>query len=250
MPIKKIAEIINSNSDVPILILCEHASASLPDETEDNLGLSLELMSSHNACDLGARELAITCTKNLKCTAILGIYSRLWIDLNRKEDSENLIIKEVEDSPIKANKNLTSKDKEHRLNNYYRPFHTICRKNIERINAVSKKNPLVVTIHSFTRKIKGETIPRPWDIGLLYNKDKNTHDIFNYYLSSKYESNLIGHNQPYNLKDFSIPIESLANEKNCPHIAIEICDDKLESSEDIIKWSKLITGAIKSRLEN
>ena len=66
----------------PVLIICEHASRTLPESFGD-LGLSHEALSSHIAWDPGALAVARGMSASLDATLVYQRFSRLIYDCNR-----------------------------------------------------------------------------------------------------------------------------------------------------------------------
>ena len=70
----------------PVLLICEHASRTLPEHFGD-LGLSEEALSSHIAWDPGALAVARAISAALDATLIYQRFSRLIYDCNRPPSS-------------------------------------------------------------------------------------------------------------------------------------------------------------------
>jgi len=243
---KKVTEIINPQSITPIIFSCEHAGFALPFEAEPLLGIGEKLMHSHNSYDAGAKEVTIACANKLNATAVMGIYSRLWIDLNRQEDSASLIRANIYDTIIKSNYQISAEDKNYRIENYHRPFYKDCLDNIERVQKAAGAKPIIISIHAFTRQMEDATEPRSWDIGLLYNKDETVFKTFKSHIEKHYPQIRLGNNQPYSLKGNSAGgMVYYAEKLGLPHILLEICDDKIKTSQEVDMWSDMIVSSIK-----
>ena len=76
-------ELVNADSAVPVLLLCEHAGNAVP-EALDGLGVSDEVLNSHRGWDIGAEHMARQLADILGAPLILQRYSRLVIDANRR----------------------------------------------------------------------------------------------------------------------------------------------------------------------
>lgn len=80
----------NADGDSGILLVCEHASATLPARYGD-LGLATETLSSHIAWDPGALAVARFLSQKLDATLVFQRFSRLIYDCNRPPESLSLI---------------------------------------------------------------------------------------------------------------------------------------------------------------
>lgn len=157
--------VINPESNNPLILTCEHASAEIPADY-NNLGLPDSALQTHIARDLGCRELTIALARELNCTAFLGNWSRLLIDLNRREDETELIVSVSDGTNIPGNQNLTVTEKEFRLHNYYRPYHQAIEDKLARLQKLNLK-PRLFSIHAFTPQLQGGNF-RPWNAGILF----------------------------------------------------------------------------------
>src|SRR5206468_12930901 len=67
----------------PLLLVCEHASNAVPEEYA-SLGLPQAELDRHIGYDIGAAALTRALAERLDATALLGVVSRLVIDINRE----------------------------------------------------------------------------------------------------------------------------------------------------------------------
>ena len=61
--------VLNENKESDFLIICDHASNKIPTKFND-LGLSKEILDSHIAFDIGAKEVAVYLSKILECPLV------------------------------------------------------------------------------------------------------------------------------------------------------------------------------------
>ena len=99
-------EICNSEAPPRILFLCDHASNRIPLEL-NTLGLSEDDLSSHIASDIGAGALTRALAKAFEAPALLGIWSRLLVDLNRGADDPTAAMKLSDGRIVPGNARLT-----------------------------------------------------------------------------------------------------------------------------------------------
>ena len=144
--------VLNENKESDFLIICDHASNKIPTKFK-KLGLSKEILDSHIAFDIGAKEVAVYLSNILECPLVMTDFSRLLIDPNRGIDDPTLIMRISDNKIIKGNRNIynfkKSKEKDERVKKYYDVYHN---KISEFINLREKdeKYPSIISIHSFT----------------------------------------------------------------------------------------------------
>lgn len=148
--------------DLDLLIIADHASAHVPPDID--LGIDPALLSNHIAVDIGVAEVSRNLAAVLGCTAILGGVSRLVIDLNREEDAPGLLPVMSDGHAIPGNR---AADLAERMMRFHHPYHA-------RVAALlgGMTSPFILSVHSFTPRLASDPDQqRPWDIGVLYNRD-------------------------------------------------------------------------------
>lgn len=241
----KVFDIINKDSDCELILTCEHASADIPQEYK-NLGLSEAELNCHIARDLGAKEVTQLIANKLNCFAILGKYSRLLIDLNRKENEQELIVSVSDGTNIPANQNISVREKEYRLNTYYRPYYKAIEEKIKHLNNIGKK-AIIFSIHSYTPQLKGGKY-RPWHAGILFNSQTKLADFL--FEKTKSQNKIIGQNVPYDLRQYKTgTVITCGEEKNLDYALIEIRDDEFTNLENGAKyWANALSDKLISYL--
>ena len=119
-----------------IIFICDHASNYIPKQY-DYLGLKEKHTLSHIAYDIGAREICTRLAKYLNQSCFLSNFSRLVIDPNRSEYSNELILSTSANVKIPGNFNIDLEEKKKRLNNFHQKYHLKLQKFIEK---KTKKN--------------------------------------------------------------------------------------------------------------
>ena len=173
-----------------IVLICEHASALVPERLGD-LGLSAELRQSHIAWDPGALSVAMMLSEMLDATLIYQRFSRLVYDCNRPPEASDSIPEISEIFEVPGNRGLTAAEKDVRTQALYIPFHAA----IDRLLAERRaegRDPVIVTIHSFTPVYKGVT--RTVEIGILHDSDSRLADGMLAGVSGGYD---VRRNEPY-----------------------------------------------------
>lgn len=237
----------NGEAASPLLLLAEHAGREIP-SSYNLLGLNpADFQSARNLLgDVGTGNIARLVAEKTNAPSIAGLYSRLLIDLNRLEDSPELIVSKAHGFTIPDNVNITALEKEKRLNLYHRPFHERVEQEIER-RLKSGRRPTLFSIHSFTPSIglaqaEDQTRPAP-DIGLLYVEESPLLHALRKTLAqhSQLQS---ADNFPYDLH--RVPPGSIHRHgiaRGLPSLAIEISIDKIQTPTDELFWATLLTEA-------
>ena len=104
-------EIVNGQSDAPVLLLCEHAGNEVP-AALGNLGVSDEILASHRGYDIGAEYVARLLADLLHAPLILQRYSRLVIDANRPPSSPQAVLEISDGATIPGNQSLAGPEKQ------------------------------------------------------------------------------------------------------------------------------------------
>lgn len=201
-----------------LLFLCDHASNRLP---EGGLGLDPTLLATHIAYDIGAASLTRALAQAYGAPAFLGGWSRLLIDLNRGADDPTLVMKLSDGSIIPGNAGADAAEVARRIAAYHAPYHAAITAELDQIG----NEAVVISIHSFTPAWKGR--PRPWQVGVLYDRDTR--------LSSPLMARLaeagftVGDNEPYTGALEGDTLYQHGTLRGLPHVLIEIRQDLIAS---------------------
>ncbi|MEO0693112.1 MAG: N-formylglutamate amidohydrolase, partial [Pseudomonadota bacterium] len=80
------AEVLNPQASGDLVLVCEHASATIPAEL-GTLGLPERALAGHWAWDIGALDVARAMAVRLNAPLVVSRVSRLVYDCNRPPDS-------------------------------------------------------------------------------------------------------------------------------------------------------------------
>jgi len=105
-----------------LIFICDHASNFIPSNYK-NLGLKEKHLKSHIAFDLGAKRFCEVLSDKLEQTSFYANFSRLLIDPNRPESSNDLILSESAGIQIPGNHNIEKSEKKKRLKIFYKKNH-------------------------------------------------------------------------------------------------------------------------------
>jgi len=238
----KVYEVLNKESLNPLILTCEHASAVIP-QAYHNLGLTEDLLDTHIARDKGGKELTVKLAKKLNCTAFLAGYSRLFIDYNRRENEDSLILDESDKVIIPRNQNLTDKERKYRIENYHRPYYNAIFDKIKSLRQHSI-TPKIFSIHGFTPQLRGGTY-RPWHAGILYVKENPLAlELLNGL--KRYSELKTDANVPYDLRQYNTGASAICGEDiGLENAVIEIRDTEFDDiSRGADKWANILADIL------
>ncbi len=144
-----------------IIISCEHAVNTIPENYQSLFRHQLTILDSHRAIDHGAIEIAKHFSQVLNCPLFEATVSRLLIDCNRTLTHRNCF--------SEFTRELSNDAKQIIIEHYYRPY----RQAVETVIQDNIKKGLQVihlSIHSFTPVMNN--IKRNTEIGLLYDPSR------------------------------------------------------------------------------
>jgi predicted N-formylglutamate amidohydrolase len=233
--------VLNPLSDLPVLLVCDHASCRFPRSLGD-MGLDPFARRCHLAIDIGAGSLTEKLAESLGVTAVVQNYSRLIIDCNRELMDPGAFLEYGDGIIVPGNRNLHQEDKDFRASALYWPYHCAIDEQIQRLQKLGPP-PAFISIHSFTPVLNGES--RAWQIGVLWDKDERLREIFlEGFRAAGYYT---GDNEPYSGKapqDFTI--DHHAEEIGLPHIGIEIRQDLVGGEEGVAEIAAVMHRIIAS----
>jgi len=241
------ARVLNADAPAPILLLCDHASNSIP-EGFANLGLGPSQLETHVAYDPGAAALTVAMAEMLGAAGVLCTYSRLLIDVNRPPDAPDSIIVENDGIHAPGNVGLSEDDRQARVAGVYEPYHRA----IDQLLATrlaTQKTQLVVNVHSFNPSMRG--VKRPWDIGVIFNHDRRlARGLVGQLVEGEPPPCMtVGLNEPYSPDDRVYhTIERHGESRGLPCVMIEIANDQLTTEAGCHPWKDRLSAALSAVL--
>lgn len=235
-------ELINADSDHPLLLVCEHAGQAIP-AALNGLGLGDGDLDSHVGWDIGAGAVTRRMAATLGAPAVIQPYSRLVIDCNRPPDAPDAMPDANHGVRVPGNHALDPAAKAARVVEIFEPFHSAVSKGIQQ-----HPRRIALSIHSFTPSLNG--ITRPWHIGLLFRKDTRTSAHLGRLITDARPDLTVGLNQPYQIDDASdwfVPHHGEAT--GTPHSLIEIRNDLICDGAGQQSWADLLVAAINRYLK-
>ncbi|WP_102225620.1 N-formylglutamate amidohydrolase [Acidimangrovimonas sediminis] len=238
-------EIVNPEGQSPVVLVCEHAGARVPSALR-SLGLPAEVFGRHIAVDLGAEGLARRLAARLDAVLVLQRYSRLVVDCNRPLEARDCIPEVSDAVVIPGNAGLGEAERRRRYDALHLAFHEAVTRVMDRR---CDRPTLFVAIHSFTRRLAGDTTDRPWQIGLLFNRDPRLAERLMTALHILRPGLSAAFNQPYAVcdgGDYTIPVHGEG--RGVPHVLIEVRNDEIATKEGQDAWAGLLAAALNDAL--
>ncbi len=228
----RIADVVEGSA--PLLLLADHAGVAVPDDVA--LGVSEADMGRHIASDLGTDALTRALARRLGAGAVLARISRLVVDLNRARDNRAVIPLESDGTAIPGNR-LDAAGREERLARWHDGYHRLV------AGRIAENRPeLIVSVHSFTPRLAGGA-PRPWDLGVLYNRDERSGRAM---LDALADTGLVvGDQQPYPGTVFNATLDRHGEAAGIPSVLVEVRQDHLATPAGVESMADTLAAAIR-----
>ena len=220
----------------PFLLIADHASNHVPDDID--LRIVPALLNTHIALDIGVAELGALLCERLTCPGIFAEVSRLVIDFNREEDAPGLI-------PISSDGHIILGNHGNhiaRVARFYRPYH-------DKIAAqIAAQHPrLIISLHSFTPRLKTSDAARPWEVGVLYNTDDRAARIAIPALAA--EGVCVGDNLPYSGRVLNATMNRHAEANGIAYLGLEVRQDLIGEPAGVAHWAGVLARVIEACLQ-
>ncbi|MGL4487891.1 MAG: N-formylglutamate amidohydrolase [Rhizobiaceae bacterium] len=235
----------NRGGTAPFVIVCDHASNSIPREF-GGLGLGASDLMRHIAWDPGALGVSRVMSARLNAPLIRSKASRLLIDCNRPLDAHDLIATVSEVTTIPGNEGLAAAQKAERIARFYDPFHSAIDA-LTKARVASGVRPGFIAVHSFNPTYRG--VKRPWEIGIIHDADAEWALSMVKLLRTE-TGYTVGVNEPYSPDDRVFhTLERHARSRGLPAVMIEVRNDEIVSEEQQTHWGELLSRVAKSAFE-
>ena len=223
------------------VFLCDHATNFIPAELND-LGLPPSELARHIAWDIGAAGVTKTLSEIFDAPAVFSSVSRLVVDCNRHPEAADCVPTISDSTVIPGNCSLSVTDRQARLETWFHPYHQAVESVL--LERESREvETVVVSIHSMTGSLAGQT--RPWPIAISSHHDRSLADPILAALRKSGEF-LVGDNQPYDLDpavDYSVPYHAMR--RSLPHLQVEFRQNEIVDAEAQRRWAMVLAGALK-----
>jgi predicted N-formylglutamate amidohydrolase len=226
-------ELVDGRS--PFLLIADHAGNRVPSSL-GRLGLPQAELDRHIGIDIGILGVGRGLARRLDATFIHQPYSRLVIDCNRRPGRADAMPEVSDSTVVPGNLGLDGAARALREAAIFRPYHARIAAEIDARLAAGR--PVVlVALHSFTPRHGDHAAPRPWEIGVLWNRDARLASALIDVLQA--EGGLtIGINEPYGVNDdidYAIPVH--AERRGLLHVEIEIRQDQIADAAAQTAWA-------------
>ncbi len=222
-----------------LLVLCDHAGNEVP-AAYAGLGLTAAERDRHIAWDPGAGGVARALARQLDCPLLLGVYSRLLVDLNRAHDDATLILAESDDTFVPGNLTISDEERARRVARFHAPYHARIDAHLDGLNAHGVR-PTVIAVHSFTPVMAG--VERPWQVGVLWKLAREpVAGIIDWLTADGWR---VGDNQPYDGRSaMGWTLDHHAIGRGLPQVMFELRHDLLDEPARQEDWGNRLARAL------
>lgn len=232
----------HAGGDSPFLLIADHAGNRVPAALA-GLGLPQAELDRHIGIDIGILEVGRGLSRHLGATLIHQPYSRLVIDCNRRPGRPDAMPEVSDGTRVPGNIGLDPAARALREAAIFRPYHARIDAEIRTRQAVGR--PVVlVALHSFTPRHGDYLAPRPWEIGVLWNRDERLATALIEVLTAPGDLT-VGLNEPYGVNDdidYAIPVHAEA--RGLVHVEIEIRQDQIADATGQAAWVARLAQAL------
>lgn len=223
----------------PFVFCCEHAGKALVGGVTPTASDRL-LLDDHWGSDIGAGTVTESLARQTESVGILGLVSRLWVDLNRVETSETLIVESCGGIPVSFNRNLDQQQRQERITRHHTPYHHVLGELI--LNRRTLGPTRLVSIHSFTPVWEG--VPREMEIGVLFADDTPAmHAVAD---ALRMEGFVTALNAPYSGQSGNLIYSAMLHggRAQIPYLELEIRQDLIRTTKSAEEVATRIARAL------
>ena len=228
----------------PYVLVADHAGRRLPRAT-GTLGLEPDDLERHIAYDIGILPVARTLARALDAPFVAQTYSRLVIDCNRPPHVAASIPEISETTPVPGNRAIGEGARRARIAALFEPYHQAIAAILD-ARAGQRRPTVLIAMHSFTPVYMGAS--RPWQIGLLYNRDPRVARPALELLAGD-DALAVGDNLPYavdDASDYTLPVHG--EQRGLPHAGFEIRQDLIAEVAGQEQWILQMTRLLRDLL--
>lgn len=213
-----------------ILVVSDHASNAVPADIA--LGIAPHLMNEHMAIDIGVGAVGALLAEHAGYAAFQCAFSRLVCDVNREDDAPGAVPAASDGHAVPGNM-LSDAARAARIARFHAPYHAALEQALDRVPPA-----LILSLHSFTPQLATSTEPRPWQVGVLYNRDDRGARIAIPLLEA--EGLVVGDQQPYSGRVLNYTMNRHAEAEGRPYLGIEIRQDQIATAEGQARWATIL----------
>ena len=238
-------EIVAGRLDAGALVICDHARNAFP-PAYGTLGLPPAALERHIAYDIGARDMSLELAARLQAPLVMSTFSRLLIDPNRGDDDPTLVMRFSDGAVVPGNARADAAEIDRRIALYWRPYRDAVEATTQTMIATGIA-PAILSVHTFTPVWRGT--PRPWKVGLLYDRDDRlARTLLSALAADGLDAQEIGDNEPYEGGLKGDTIDAVATSRGLPNVLIEVRQDLVATPESAREWGARLARLAASAL--
>ncbi|MEM8796194.1 MAG: N-formylglutamate amidohydrolase [Pseudomonadota bacterium] len=238
----------NRDGTSAFLFTGDHAGNKVP-RSLDMLGLGPEELDRHIGIDIGVEPLGRMLADRLDAAFLYQPYSRLVIDCNRPPHQADAIPEVSDGTTIPGNVNLTPQARQARVAQIFDVYHLEFAAELQR-RAEEGRRTVIIALHSFTPHHSEFPEPRPWHIGVLWNRDNRLARPLVKHLRVR-NDRVVGENQPYRVSDeldYAIPVYGEA--AGVLSVELEVRQDLVSDQTGCEHWAGVIAAILPAALDD
>ena len=159
-------EILRADMPSGLIFLCDHGGQRIPSDLAHYDWRAMRDL--HIAYDIGAAHMTRYLSRRFNAPAVIGVYSRLVVDLNRFRHDPTYMPGESDGIAIPANIGLSAAEIDHRTDRFFAPYHMAVSHLLDKmLSEQSRIN--IVLIHSMTPEMNGQR--RREDAEIMFAED-------------------------------------------------------------------------------
>ena len=231
----------------PFLLIADHAGNAVPESLGD-LAISVEDLNRHIGIDIGIHGVSQRLSEMLSAPYLFQRYSRLVIDCNRPPGHPASIASLSDATRVPANLDLSSAQTQLREQEIFWPYQQAIAGQIARMRLAGNA-PVVIAMHSFTPRHGDYPAPRPWHIGVLFNRDDRLARPLIALLKTEGDL-MVGINEPYAVDDsgdYAVPVH--CEKGGLLHVELEIRQDLIGTEQNQFVWAGRLARLLPKALQ-
>lgn len=217
-----------------VLVVSDHASNHVP--ADIGLGIDPELLDQHMAIDIGVGAVGALMAQEVGTAAFQCAFSRLVCDVNRNPEAPGAVPEFSDGHGIPGN-HLPLAARAARIARFHGPYHDA----LDRVLAYDPP-ALILSLHSFTPALATCDKPRPWQVGVLYNRDERAARRAIPLLEA--EGLCVGDQQPYSGVDLNYTMNRHAEAQGRPYLGVEIRQDEIADPAGQARWAQRLARIV------
>lgn len=230
----------------PFLLIADHAGNAVPEKLGD-LGVSTVDINRHIGIDIGIHGVSQQLSAMLDAPYIFQPYSRLVIDCNRPPGHPTSIVPLSDGTHVPSNIGLPAAQAHLREKEIFWPYQRAIAGQIARMRLAGNP-PAVIAMHSFTPRHGDYPAPRPWHVGVLFNRDDRLARTLIALLEAEGDLT-VGVNEPYAVDDtgdYAVPVH--CEKGGLLHVELEIRQDLIETGQGQSEWAERLARLLPEAL--